>query len=248
MAGIIGQPDDPAALARLLSSLSQRVARLETQNRLRDATIDMPGMLRVRDEAGVVRFALGRFDDNGGIGTRQYSPTGAPLAAAEQASGTDPRTISSTSYVDAGPAQSATVTAGPSGSLLVILTALISGVERTVTSTGFMTFASAGGRTTAALDVNALEYSEPLADAQTEAASAGHTHGQAGELVAGGDHTHLIYPAMGPPAARPFRGSRVVLLNGCDPTQPVVVTAKYRVSAASGPYIFDDRTLIVVPL
>lgn len=250
MAGTLGDPAGPAALASLISDLQRRITRLETQVRGQDMAVDFPGRVRVKDQQGVVRLELGGFD-NGGYGQQQYGPTGAPLKAAEQASGTDPQTVASTTYVDAGPPLTTTVTAGPSGSLLVVLTAVVNAVERTVTSTGFMTFASTGGRVTAALDVNALQVSEPLVDMQTENATgpeADHTHGQAGEVAEGADHFHLMYPAMGPPAGRPFRGSRVVLLNGCDPNVPVVVTAKYRVSASGGPYLFDDRSLIVVPL
>lgn len=293
MAGTIGQGDDPAALARLLSEMSQRIARLETQNRLKDATLDAPGFMQFKDLAGKVRFRFGldemggvgysgydangtlrmrigqnmagqvvyegfepdgtvRFrlgeDLNGGVGYRSFDGNGQPVAPAEQASGVNPQTVSSSTYVDAGPPLTTTVTAGPSGSLLVILTAVVNAVERTVTSSGFMTFASTGGRVTAALDVNALQISEALADPQTEIASAGHTHGQTGETIAGADHFHLLYPSMGPPPARPFRGSRVVLLNGCNPAVPTVITAKFRVSSSAGPYLFDDRSLIAIPL
>jgi hypothetical protein len=250
MAGTVTSADDPAGLARLLSDMQRRLTRLETQVRGQNTAVDAPGRFRYKDANGVVRFELGGFD-NGGIGSVQYGPDGLMLKPAEQASGTDPQTVTSTTYVDAGPPLSTTVTAGPSGSLLVILTAVVNATERTVTSTGFMTFASTGGRATTALDVNALQVSEPLVDLQTEDAvgtEADHTHGQTGEVAAGADHHHLMYPSMGPPAARPFRGSRVVLLNGCDPTVPVIVTAKYRVSNSAGPYLFDDRSLIVVPL
>ncbi len=296
MAGVLGQPDEPAALARLLSQLSQRVARLETQNRLKDATLDAPGVLQFKDLDGKVRFRIGlddmggvgysgfdtngtlrlrlgqnmsgqvvyegfepdgtvRFrlgeDPNGGVGYRAFDGNGQPLLAAEQAQGNDPQTVRSTTYTDAGPALTVSATAGPSGQMLIVMSAVVHAVERTVTSTGFMTFASTGGRTTAALDVNSLQVSEPLVDVQTETAigaEADHTHGQAGEAAEGADHYHLMYPAMGPPAARPFRGSRTVLLPGCSTTGPTVVTAKYRVSNAGGPYLFDDRSLVVVPL
>jgi hypothetical protein len=249
MAGTIGQSDDPAALARLLVDLQRRLTRLETQNRLRDATIDEPGLLRYRDATGVVRFALGTFE-NGGIGVRQYGPDGSVLAAAEQASGVDPQTVDSTDYGDAGTPLTVTATAGPSGQMLVVLSSLIQATDPTIVGTGFMSFVTTGGRVTAAQDINSLEWSAALVDAETEPAGAqgDHTHGLVGEAAAGGEtsHTHLMYTGSQP--VRPFRASRTVLLSGCDPTLPVVITAKYRVSNAAGSYVFDDRSLIVVPL
>lgn len=249
MAGTVGQPDEGREVAALLRDMQRRVTRLETQNRLRDATIDEPGLLRYRDSASVVRFALGKFE-NGGIGIRQYAPSGAPLAAAEQASGVDPQTIASTVYGDAGAPLTVSVTAGPSGQLLIVLSSLIQATDPTIVSTGFMSFTTTGGRVTAAQDINSLEWSAALVDAETElaGAQANHDHGQAGEVPAGGEaaHTHLMYTGSQP--VRPFRASRTVLLSGCDPTLPVVITAKYRVSNAAGSYVFDDRSLIVVPL
>lgn len=249
MAGTVGRSDDPSAVARIISDLQRRVIRLETQNRLRDATIDEPGLLRYRDSASVVRFALGKFE-NGGIGIQQYAPDGAPLAAAEQASGVDPQTVAATVYGDAGAALTVTTTAGPSGQMLIILSSLIQATDPTIVSTGFMSFATTGGRVTAAQDINSLEWSAALVDAETElgGAQADHTHGQTGEALAGGEaaHTHLMYTGSQP--VRPFRASRTVLLPGCDPSLPVVITAKYRVSNAAGSYVFDDRSLIVVPL